>query len=48
MIFTGKGTPPQEMASASDIVSAIAANKDAISYIDASAVTDAVKVVGTF
>jgi len=48
MIFTGKGVPPQEMASASDIISAIAANKDAISYIDSTAVTSAVKVVATF
>jgi len=48
MIFTGKGVPPQEMATASDIISAISANKDAISYLDAAAVTDAVKVVGTF
>jgi len=48
MIFTGKGVPPQEMASASEIISAIAANKDAISYIDSTAVTSAVKVVATF
>lgn len=48
MIFTGKGTPPQEMASASEIISAISANPDAIGYVDASAATDAVKVVATF
>ena len=48
MIFTGKGTPPQEMESASDIISAIAGNKDAISFIDTANVTDAVKVVATF
>lgn len=48
MVFTGKGIPPQEMASASEIISAIAANEDAISYVDANDVTDAVKVVATF
>jgi ABC-type phosphate transport system substrate-binding protein len=48
MIFTGTGVPPQEMATASEIISAIAANKDAISYIDSTAVTSAVKVVATF
>ncbi len=48
MIFTGKGTPPQEMDSASDIISAIAGNKDAISFIESGSVTDAVKVVATF
>jgi ABC-type phosphate transport system substrate-binding protein len=48
MMFTGKGVPPQEMASTAEIISAIAENKDAISYIDASAVTSAVKVVGKF
>lgn len=48
MFFTGKGTPPQEMDSYKDIISAIEKNTDAISYIDASAVTSAVKVVATF
>lgn len=48
MIFTGKGTPPQEMASTDAIISAISANPDAIGYLDASAATDAVKVVATF
>lgn len=48
MVFTGKGTPPQEMPSASEIISAISTNPDAIAYIDASAVTDAVKVIATF
>jgi len=48
MIFTGKGTPPQEMASTDEIISAISANPDAIGYIDASAATGDVKVVATF
>ncbi|MEW6982191.1 phosphate ABC transporter substrate-binding protein [Colwelliaceae bacterium 6471] len=48
MIFTGKGTPPQEMSSTDAIISAISANPDAIGYVDASAATSAVKVVATF
>jgi ABC-type phosphate transport system substrate-binding protein len=48
MIFTGKGVPPQEMKSASEIISAVAANQDTIAYIDAASVTDAVKVVAKF
>jgi len=48
MIFTGKGTPPQELETAEDIISAITGNRDAISFIDTASVTDAVKVVATF
>jgi len=48
MIFTGKGTPPQEMASTSEIITAISANPDAIGYVDASAAIGDVKVVATF
>ena len=48
MIFTGKGSPPQEMPSTSEIISAVSANPDAIGYIDASAVTADVKTVATF
>lgn len=48
IIFTGKGTPPQEMPSASEIIHSVASNPDSIGYIDASAATDAVKIVATF
>jgi len=48
MIFTGKGIPPQEMKSDSELIESIAANKDTIGYIDAASVTDAVKVVAKF
>ena len=48
MIFTGKGTPPQEMASIAEIISAVSANPDAIAFVDAASVTDAVKVIATF
>ena len=47
VIFTGKGTPPQELGSASEMISAVSSNPDAIGYVDAAAVTDAVKVVLT-
>lgn len=48
ILFTGKGTPPQEMKTNSEVVTAVASNPDAIGYIDASAVTGDVKVVATF
>lgn len=48
IIFTGKGTPPHEMASSSDAISSVSANPDSIGYIDASLATDAVKIIATF
>ncbi|MCF6436168.1 MULTISPECIES: phosphate ABC transporter substrate-binding protein [Pseudoalteromonas] len=48
ILFTGKGTPPQEMDSSKDVISAVSSNPDAIGYVDASATTDSVKVVATF
>ncbi|AZZ98080.1 phosphate ABC transporter substrate-binding protein [Pseudoalteromonas sp. R3] len=48
ILFTGKGTPPQEMSSAQEVISTVASNPDAIGYIDASAATDSVKVVAKF
>lgn len=48
ILFTGKGTPPQEMDSNAAVISSIASNPDAIGYLDASAVTGDVKVVATF
>ena len=48
MIFTGKGTPPQEMSSTKEILAAVAANPDAIGYLDAAAATGDVKIVATF
>jgi ABC-type phosphate transport system substrate-binding protein len=48
ILFTGKGTPPQELDSNSAVLNAVSSNPDAIAYMDASAVTDAVKVVAKF
>lgn len=48
ILFTGKGTPPQEMDSNGAVISSVASNPDAIGYVDVSAVTSDVKVVATF
>lgn len=47
-IFTGKGTPPEEAPSDAEVLKLVASNTNAIGYIDASLVTDAVKVVAKF
>jgi ABC-type phosphate transport system substrate-binding protein len=47
LIFTGKGTAPQEFKSAADVKKAVAADTNAIGYIDKSAVDDTVKVILT-
>ena len=48
LLFTGKGRPPRELSSDSEILSAVAENKDAIGYIALASVTDAVRVVAEF
>ena len=48
LIFTGKGTPPDEKSNDAEILKFIANTPDAIGYIDASAVDDSVKVVGKY
>ncbi|UJX27604.1 MULTISPECIES: phosphate ABC transporter substrate-binding protein [unclassified Pseudoalteromonas] len=48
LVFTGKGTPPEKLANDQAVIDFISANGDAIGYIDASKVTDKVKVVATF
>ncbi|MBB5204678.1 hypothetical protein HNQ51_001992 [Inhella inkyongensis] len=45
LAFSGKATPPKELATAADIKKFVAANVDAIGYIDKSAVDSSVKVV---
>lgn len=45
LVFSGKGTPPKELASAADVKKFVAANPDAIGYIEKSAVDATVKVV---
>ena len=45
LVFSGKATPPKEMASSAELKKFVAANPDAIAYIEKSAVDGSVKVV---
>lgn len=45
IVFSGRGTPPREMADAAAIKKAVAADPKAVGYIDKSAVDASVKVV---
>ncbi|MDO9237948.1 MAG: hypothetical protein Q7U28_18165 [Aquabacterium sp.] len=45
LTFSGKATPPKEVATAADVKKHVAANPDAIGYIEKSAVDSTVKVV---
>lgn len=47
LVFTGKGTPPKEMASEQEVLDAVAKNPAAIGYVSAGAVTGSVKVALT-
>jgi ABC-type phosphate transport system substrate-binding protein len=45
LVFTGKATPPKELASSSDVVKAVGADPNAIGYVEKSAVDSTVKVI---
>ncbi len=45
LVFSGKATPPKELGSAAEVKKFVAANPDAIGYIEKSAVDSSVKVV---
>jgi ABC-type phosphate transport system substrate-binding protein len=45
LVFTGKATPPRELVSSADVVKAVAADPNAIGYVDKSAVDASVKVI---
>jgi len=47
-VFTGKGRPPREESSAKEVIDLVKDNPSIIGYIDASAVTGDVKVLGKF
>ena len=47
IVFTGKGKPPKEYKSSTDVKKAISENVNAIGYIEKSAVDDSVKVIAT-
>ena len=48
LMFSGKAKPLKKLASDADVISFVAANPNAIAYIDASKVSDKVKVIKTF
>ena len=45
IVFTGRGFPPHEYASAAEVKRAVAADVGAIGYIDKAAVDDTVRVI---
>lgn len=47
LVFTGKGQPLPTVAGDAEVVARVAAEADAIGYVDASAVNDSVKVLFT-
>jgi hypothetical protein len=48
LVFTGKGTPPKELNSASDVINHVKGSPSAIGFVPSGEVTDDVKVVATF
>ena len=48
LVFSGKGKPPKELGSDADVLKHVAANADAIGYVDAGSVDGSVKVLKTF
>jgi ABC-type phosphate transport system substrate-binding protein len=48
LVFTGKGTPPKEVANDAEVINLVANNPNVIGYIDASKVGAGVKVVAKF
>lgn len=48
LVFTGKGTPPKELADDAAVKAAVASDASAIGYISSASVDASVKVVATF
>lgn len=48
LVFTGQGTPPQEVTGDAEVIKLVASNPNIIGYISAGAVTGDVKVVATY
>ncbi len=48
LVFTGKGTPPTLVANDAEVVKLVTSNPNMIGYIDASAVSEQVRVIGTY
>lgn len=47
-VFTGKGTPPDEVADAAAMKAKVSSDPSAVGYVDAADVDGSVRVVGTF
>lgn len=47
LVFTGKGNPPQEVATDAEVIAFVSSNEYGIGYINAANVTDQVKVILT-
>ena len=45
ILFTGTGTPPKEFKLSSDVINMVQTDVSAIAFVDASTVTDDVKVI---
>ena len=48
LVFTGKGTPPKELADDAAVKAAVAADASAVGYISSGSVDGSVKVVASF
>lgn len=48
LVFTGKGTPPKEVDGDAAMIAAVSSDSSAVGYVDASAVTEAVKIIYRF
>jgi ABC-type phosphate transport system substrate-binding protein len=45
LVFTGKAKPPTQLATSAEVVKAVAADPEAVGYVDRAAVDSSVKVV---
>jgi ABC-type phosphate transport system substrate-binding protein len=48
VIFTGKAVPPKVVPADSEVIKLVSRNPNLIGYVNASSVTDAVRVVGKY
>ena len=48
LVFTGKGTPPKDVASDAEVIGLVKSNPSLIGYVDSASVTPDVKVIATF
>lgn len=48
LVFTGKGTPPKEVANEAEMIDLIKSNPSLIGYVSSGSVTGDVKVIATF